>query len=965
MRGQKNKLLLASRKHHKNIVSLADRDFFIWSRPDDAHHFLAPNAVMTMSDNPADNPDHEADHLGDMPLLQQGGGMSEVKEHKGAMAKDDKNGPAKIAMTPEENTVLTPLMAQYKKLKAAYPDCLLLFRLGDFYELFFDDAVLVAGLLNLTLTRRGKSSGEDIPMCGVPYHAVDNYLAKLIKQGKRIAIAEQVEDGDRPKNNKVSGNNLMARRVVRVVTPGTVVEENLLPPRQHNFLVAINFLDTAPTVSKGQGDNPRAPNEPAGGGRLLALAVADVSTGWLAVETCSLNNLASQLGKLAPAEILVPALLLRVEAVAATLRDFYEKITPEAEAVFHAGRGRQMLEEQFGVRHLSGFGDFGAGELAVLGALLAYLQRTQMESLPKLLPPQKIDQSVFVSIDRASFESLEIIESQRGGRAGSLVALLDKTETAAGGRLLRQRLQQPLKNAAEINQRLARLDFMVGIHGAGDEKITDELQQQLAGMPDLARALARLGVRRGGPRDLLAIRQVLEKIPTIKQTLRQFFHGRDELTIAANDQLLYKPLLYFFQQMPDLSLVYETLKKSLLSDDLPLLARDGQFIRTGFRADLDSLKNGEQEQRRQCALLEQRYRQQTAVDNLKIKKNNIWGLYVEVSARQADRLARQPGFQHRQTLANMVRYNTAELIALDAGLNRASNQVLELELTIFNELVALVLAQHEQLMQLAAVLAELDLCQAMARLARRLGFVRPTIIDPLDKNNQGDRKKLRLVAGRHPVVESALVKRAEHFTANDLQLDASAYFMLLTAPNMAGKSTFLRMVAIIIIMAQAGFYVPAQQAEIAVVDKIFSRVGAADDLARGQSTFMVEMLETAFILQNATDQSLVIMDEIGRGTATFDGLSLAMAITEHLHDVVGARTLFATHYHELAEMQLPAMNCFTMKVEEWEKKLVFFHQLVQGAANHSYGIQVAAMAGVPRAVVERASHLLQELEKKK
>ena len=848
---------------------------------------------------------------------------------------------------------MTPLMAQYKNLKDQYSDCLLFFRLGDFYELFFDNAVEVAGLLNLTLTRRGKSGDKDIPMCGVPHHAVDNYIAKLIAMGKKIAIAEQVEDNSLDKNpeknqekkqnhgNKPLGKNLMTRRVVRIITPGTVFEETLLPEKQNNFLMA---------VTMGDGKRPD-------GDKNMTVAITDVSTGFLAVEGMGLSALSGFISKWSPAEVVVPDILLKDEMVASHLRDFYEKITPEAMAVFNKNRASEILQQQFQVKSLDGFGEFSADELAALGGLLAYLKRTQIDAVPKLLPPKKIDVSEFVSIDRASFQSLEILTNNHGGgRAGSLLELLDRTETAAGARLLRERLQQPLKHVEKITARLDLLQIFVD-----NKKISDDIKHHLNALPDLSRALARLAVKKGGPRDLAAVAQVLEKIPALKHSLRQLLPSGDERTLPPDDKVRYRPITDLLAGFPDAAPIKQMLQQALRQDHLPLLARDGHFIRPGFRSDLDSVINAQKEKHRRLQLLEQQYRQLTTIDNLKIKQNNIWGFYIEVSAKHADKMAKHHIFQHRQTLSALVRYNSAEVIALGTDIERGDDQSLALELEIFDELVAAVLAAHGDLMAAANVVAVLDLNQTMATIARDQHFVRPTILP-----SGGGDKKLHLARARHPVVEAALRHQASNFAANDILLDDKKFFMLLTAPNMAGKSTFLRMVAMVVIMAQSGFYVPAAAATMTVVDKIFSRVGAADDLARGQSTFMVEMLETANILQNATASSLVIMDEIGRGTATFDGLSLAIAITEYLHNHIKARVLFATHYHELTKLaaSLPAMACFTMKVEEWEKKLVFFHELIAGSANHSYGIQVAAMAGVPPMVVARAANILKELENK-
>ncbi|MGI9462236.1 MAG: DNA mismatch repair protein MutS [Alphaproteobacteria bacterium] len=836
-----------------------------------------------------------------------------------------------------KDATLTPLMAQYQSLKSQHPDNLLFFRLGDFYELFFDDAIETASLLNLTLTRRGKQNDKPIPMCGVPYHAVDNYIAKLIAMGKKIALAEQITD-------QSSHKNLMMRKVVRIITPGTVFEDSLLADKTNNFLIAIY-----PHSAIGGKHNP--PSE-----KSIVVATSDVSTGFLAVETIPLSLLSGFISKISPAEILIPDNMLKDENIALTIRDFYEKITPEAHSIFHHKRGKEMLEQQFQVKSLAGFGDFNHDELAVLAGLLSYLKRTQIDTMPRLLPPKKNNPSDVVAIDRASFQSLEILTSQSSphSKSGSLLDMLDKTQTAAGARLLRSRLQQPLKNHQQINARLDLLAFFVD-----NQPLSDSIKQHLTALPDISRALSRLSVKKGGPRDLAAIAQVLEKIPAIKQTLRQFLPTNDEHKLSQDEKKTYQPIIHLLTACPDILPIRQTLQDALLMDNLPLLARDGGFIRAGFRHDLDNINTQKQEKQRQLKLLEQTYRTTTQIDSLKIKHNHIWGFYVEIPAKHAGKMAQHHIFQHRQTLSSLVRYNSAELIDLGSDIEKSINRALALELGIFDELVDDILDQHMPLMKTADLIAVLDLNQTIATIARNQHFTRPDIIANDDGNN-----RLELHRARHPVVEQALEKQANHFTANDILLDDKLFFMLLTAPNMAGKSTFLRMVAIIVVMAQSGCYVPADRAVIAVVDKIFSRVGASDDLARGQSTFMVEMLETAHILQNATRHSLIIMDEIGRGTATFDGLSLAIAITEHLHNHIHARLLFATHYHELTKLaqNLKSMTCFTMKVEEWDNKLVFFHELISGSANHSYGIQVASMAGVPKSVIGRATHILKELE---
>jgi len=813
--------------------------------------------------------------------------------------------------TPETDlSRASPMMAQYLSIKAQHTDCLLFYRMGDFYELFFDDAVNAARALDITLTKRGQHAGAEIPMCGVPVHAADGYLARLIRAGYKVAVAEQVEDPAAAK--KRGAKSVVERGVVRVVTPGTLTEETLLDARSHNYLAALARTE----------------------GR-LGLAWVDISTGDLAATALDPAGLGAELARLAMSELILPDGLLAPGDLADTLDEVRDRLTPLPGARFDLLSGEKRLKAFYGVATLDAFGGFGRPEIAALGALVDYLELTQKGRLPALKPPTRVAQGAIMAIDPATRRSLELTETLSGERAGSLFAAIDRTLTGAGARLLAERLAAPLTDPAAIDMRLDAVAWFCAEAGR-----REAARRLLATMPDFARALSRLSVGRGGPRDLAGIRDGLAAA------------GQLRLALAAED--MPAAIGRALDGLGRHDTVVDHLARAL-GEDLPLLARDGSFIAAGYRPELDEFRTWRDESRRAVAALQARYAEETGVPGLKIRHNNVLGYYIEITPRHADRMGQ--GFIHRQTMANAMRYSTVELGELETRISQAGDRALALELELFGELVAEVLAQATAIGEAAAAAAAIDVAAGLADLALEQNWCRPQVDGGIGFAIRG---------GRHPVVEQMLRRTGgPAFVANDCDLTGSQRLWLLTGPNMAGKSTFLRQNALIAILAQAGSFVPADEARIGVVDRLFSRVGAADDLARGRSTFMVEMVETAAILNQATARSLVILDEIGRGTATFDGLSIAWATVEHLHETNRCRALFATHYHELTALagRLSDLANRTMRIKEWKGEVIFLHEVAAGAADRSYGIQVAKLAGLPAPVVKRAEAVLRELEK--
>ena len=804
-------------------------------------------------------------------------------------------------------------MAQYLEIKEANPGCLLFFRMGDFFELFFDDAVAAAQALDIALTKRGRHDGADIPMCGVPVHTAETYLARLIRAGFKVAICDQIEDPAEARRR--GGKGPVRRAVTRVVTAGTLTEEGLLDARRHNYLAGI-----------------------AEAGGEIGLAWLDLSTGAFALAPTSETALAADLARLIPGEILVPERLLTRPALFEVLAEWKPTLTPLPNPRFESEAARRRLQEFYGVGALDGFGGFGRAELAAAGALVDYVGLTQQGRAPHLEPPRQIMPASVMQIDAATRRNLELVTTLAGERKGSLLATIDHTVTGAGARLLADHLAAPLTEPAAIAERLDAVEFFVD-----RPELRETLRERLKGCPDIERGLTRLSLGRGGPRDLAALCKSLGETATLRG-------------ILAEPGLVPLPerLAAAQQGLGEHGVLVERLGRAL-DAELPLFARDGGFIAPGYSDELDEWRGLRDESRRMIAALQARYAGETAIGALKIRHNNVIGYYIEVSANHAGKLG--PEFIHRQTMAGAQRYTTAELADLETKIASAAERALALELRLYEDLVGEVMARHAEIAAAAAALATLDLSAALAELAAEALWVRP-IVD--------ETTAFEIVGGRHPTVEAALAASGNGgtFVANDCVLGDDRIW-LVTGPNMAGKSTFLRQNALIAILAQMGSYVPACSARIGIVDRLFSRVGAADDLARGRSTFMVEMVETAAILNQAGPRSFVILDEIGRGTATFDGLSIAWATLEHLHEVNRCRTLFATHYHELTALaaKLPSLACHAMRVKEWKGDVVFLHEVGPGTADRSYGIHVAKLAGLPKSVTARAEEVLSVLEK--
>ena len=819
---------------------------------------------------------------------------------------------------------VTPMMEQYIEIKTANPDCMLFYRMGDFYELFFDDAEIASRALGIVLTKRGKHLGRDIPMCGVPIERADEYLHRLIVLGHRVAVCEQLED---PAEARKRGAKSVVRRdVVRLVTPGTLTEDTLLDARRNNYLLAV-------ARARASSDEDS-----------FALAWIDISTGEFHVGECGRATLAAEIARIEPGEIIVSDAFYSDHEFAPYLRSL-PAVTPLTRDVFDGATAERRLALFFGVATTASFGAFSRLELTAAAAVVTYVERTQVGKRPPLSPPVRQAAGATLAIDQATRSNLELIRTLGGERRGSLLAAIDRTVTAAGSRLLAQRLAAPLTDPTEIGHRLDAVTALVNEAAA-----RSDLRDRLKAAPDLARALTRIVIGRGGPRDLAAIRDGIFAAAEIADRLAALGDIPRDLTVAMTAL-----------RHGDGALAAEL--RGALADELPAFRRDGGFVRGGYSPPLDEARALRDESRRVIAALQVRYAETTGIRTLKIRHNNVLGYFVDVTAQHGEKLLGAPlnaTFIHRQTLAGQVRFTTTELGELEAKIANAAERALALELEIFDRLAAAVTTASVAIKQAADALAAIDAVAALATLALERNYVRPEVDDSLS---------FAIAGGRHPVVEQALANDGGPFVANDCDLSPPAEanagrIWLITGPNMAGKSTFLRQNALIAVLAQMGSYVPARTAHIGVVDRLFSRVGAADDLARGRSTFMVEMVETAAILNQAGERALVILDEIGRGTATFDGLSIAWATIEHLHERNRCRALFATHFHEMTALaaKLPRLHNATMRVKEWQGDVVFLHEVVPGAADRSYGIQVAKLAGLPTSVIDRAKLVLAQLE---
>ncbi len=796
----------------------------------------------------------------------------------------------------------TPMMAQYLGLKAEADDCLLFYRMGDFFELFFDDARTAAAVLDIALTARGEHDGKPIPMCGVPVHAATAYLQRLIKAGHRVAIAEQVES---PAEAKARGGKvLVARAIVRVVTAGTLTEEALLDARSDNWCVAVG--------------------EAAGS---VAIAAADVSTGRFEIVEVAADAVEAELARLGAAEV--------VAAETSAFADAATTLRPKSD--FDSNAGEARLKRLYGVATLDGFGQFGRAGLAAAGGLVAYLEHNAKGAMPFLRAPRLARAAEAMAIDAATRESLELTCAAGGVRKGSLLDAVDRTVTGAGARLLAADIGAPLMERGTIE---ARLDLVRLFHD--DQAARERMRGTLRALPDIGRALGRLAAGRGGPRDLGQLRDGLNGAWNLGERLGE---------ITAPPVLLadLAPRLRGHGSLIDL------LTRALVPSP-PIEASDGGYIAAGYDVALDDLRDAGAGGRRAIAALEAEFRTQTGITALKIRHNGVLGYHVEVPAKAADALMNaDSGFTHRQTLAGVVRFNTPALQEVAAKVSQAGAHALAAEAAHLEELTAAALAGRDAIAATADALARLDVAAGLAERAAEGGWARPALVDHACFEIEG---------GRHPVVEAAVAKSGDRFVANDCNLSESSRLWLVTGPNMGGKSTFLRQNALIAVLAQAGSYVPATKATLGLVDRLFSRVGASDNLARGRSTFMVEMVETAAILAQATPRSFVILDEVGRGTSTYDGLAIAWAVVEAIHEDNRCRCLFATHYHELTRLaeRCDALSLHHVRAREWKGELVLLHELADGPADRSYGLAVARLAGMPPATVARAKSVLAKLE---
>jgi len=796
----------------------------------------------------------------------------------------------------------SPVMAQWFAIKAQYPHALVFFRMGDFYELFFADAEAAAAALDIALTSRGEHAGKPIPMCGVPASNAEPYLVRLIRRGFRVAVAEQMDDS---KAVRARGSKaLISREVVRLITPGTLTEEALLDATRPNLLLAFAQSESE-----------------------IGAAYVDISIGSLETETVAPETLPALLARLEPAEILAP------ETIPLGEWDAYR--APHFTALPSPARARQSVAEAFGVASLEAFGEFSDGEAVALAMVLAYVRATQAGAIPRLAPPRPQGKTGRMGIDAATRANLEITRARDGTTTHTLLSAVQRTLTSAGARLLAEWLSGPLTDRDAI---IARHDGWAWF--AANAATANRVRQQLRASPDMARALGRLSLRRSGPRDLAAIREGLR----IAEALSAILH-----------EPLPPVLAEAAAALSGHTELYHLLRASL-ARELPLRLDEGGVIAPGFDAELDAERRLRDEARQILAALQATYAERYEVPNLKIRHHAQFGYVMEVPAQAVERLRRNPDLILRQSMANSARFVSSELVELDRRIAEAAERAQHRERAVFEAVVAQVLAKADALAKAAEALALLDVLQSAAGLAESGKWCRPEISTDY---------AFHIEAGRHPVVEAALAGRGT-FIPNDCNLGPDRRVLLLTGPNMAGKSTYLRQNALAVILAQAGLPVPARRACIGIVDRLFSRVGASDDLARGRSTFMVEMTETAAILNQAGPRSLVVVDEVGRGTGTLDGLAIAWSVLEALHGQVRARTIFATHFHELARLQaeLPFLSPHTMRVKEWKGEVVFLHEVVPGAAGRSWGVHVARLAGVPQSVVRRAAALLDILEKR-
>lgn len=832
--------------------------------------------------------------------------------------------------TEEEKTAnLTPMMAQYMKIKQDHKDYLLFYRMGDFYELFFDDAVVASQALGIVLTKRGKTETGNIPMCGIPFHAYESYLAKLIRQGFKVAICEQTEDPKEAK--KRGGKALVNREIVRLVTAGTLTEDTLLDAKKNNFLMAVSNISSN-----------------------IGIAWVDISTGEFYTQEIDISQgnegqiLSSILQRLQPAELIIADNYLHNPNIFEVLKNYKEQLSVWPDERFNSHNAYKRLTDVYKVHNLDAFGDFSRAEISSAGVLIDYVELSQKGNLPHLFPLKKINSSQIVEIDASTRLSLELTESTSGDKSSTLLKTIDRTVTPAGGRLLANRVSNPLSDINMINSRLDMVEFFIN-----KTALREDLRALLKASYDIGRAVARLSIGRGGPRDMLNIKNTLGIIPNLRNQILFAYNNGD--IIDANVPPYMQKVL---DNLGNHNHLVCKLSDALKEDDLPLLSRDGGFIRQGYSPALDEMRSFRDNSHEAVAKLQLKYVEETSIPNLKVKYNNLIGYFIEVPSKNVQQILEDKKFIFRQSVLNASRFTTVELTEIEDKIRGASDKALAIELELYDELLNSIKASADDIIKCANAIAEIDVAMGLADLAIEHNYCRPIIDESYCFEIKG---------GRHPVVEEAIRKaNSGVFVANDCHMnEEKGNLWLITGPNMAGKSTYLRQNAVIVIMAQMGSYVPCQSAHIGVVNKIFSRVGASDDLAKGRSTFMVEMVETAGILNQADERSFVILDEIGRGTATFDGLSIAWAVVEYLHEINRCRTIFATHYHELTSLstKLSRLSLHCMKIKEFNDNVIFMHEVVDGAADRSYGIYVAKLAGLPKSLIRRADQVLHNLEK--
>ena len=816
------------------------------------------------------------------------------------------------------NNKTTPMMEQYLTIKNKHKDALLFYRMGDFYELFFEDAIAASKALDITLTKRGKTNGMDIPMCGVPFHSADNYLPKLIKKGFNVAVCEQTETIEEAKSNLKKGP--LKREVVRIISPGTLTEDNLLDRNANNFLGAISDVNGS-----------------------ISISWVDVSTGCFKSRNLQKENnqkqlLTNLLLRMNFSEILVSdAMELNIIS-----EEWHSIIKKQSSSLFHYSSCLQQICSYFSIMSLEGIGKFSDGEVIAAGVLLSYLKLTQCGKLPILSMIQNESENNFLEIDYFTQKSLEILSNLSGETNGSLIISLDETKTAGGARLLKQRITEPFYKVVEIEKRYNLINWFLN----NDIDIF-KLQNNLENTPDIERSLSRISLLRGSPKDLSILCNGLLNVKQIY-----------EIIISFKDRLNQAPLLnnILNQISVDYSL-FENIKNSL-KKDLPLSTKEGGFIRDGYDENLDKLRNFRNNELEEITKLQNKYSDLTNVNSLKIKYNRMLGYHIEVRAVHDKSLRDKDIFIHRQTTAQTSRFTTIELNEAENQLINSYEKSISIEMDIFKNFTNEIINEGKKILDIASAISELDIGIMVVKQSKDRGYVCPKILE---------NKTLEIIEGRHPVVETQMKLSENSFISNDCILNKDDFLWLITGPNMAGKSTYLRQNALIVIMAQAGLFVPAKEANIGVFDKIFSRVGASDDLAKGQSTFMIEMIETSLILNTASEKSLVILDEIGRGTATFDGLAIAWSVLDYLHNKIKPRTLFATHYHELTSLKedLNHLSCHKMSIKEWNNSIIFMHKIIEGEADKSYGIHVAQLAGLPFEVIKKATQLLSKLENNK